>query len=355
MNVTFLIGNGFDINCGLSCSYQDIYNGYVNKSSGDTASISAFKEDILKKPETWAAFEAAMNQYLNNFRTEEEFLSVIRDFKKFMIEHLKREEALFLARLKGIENGYGNRITGEMRESLNSFYEGISHNVSNQIRKMINESGIRHQIICFNYTQVSDALFRRSLSNPNIIHIHGILDDGPVLGMDNEGQLSKELPFETTNRFKREFIKPFFNQVYDSDRVRDAIAAINTSDVICVYGMSLGESDLTWKNSILDWLQTGVRHLFIYDYHYTKMDIQNAHIRLDIEEEAKEDFFKKNSIGILNRPLIRSKLHIRVGRNIFNINDVLQKVEKEQQNAKEKEKIMLEKLHAKSMGSMQGA
>lgn len=354
MVITFLIGNGFDINCGLKCSYQDIYKGYIKDKDGESPEITAFKNDILRKPENWADFESAMNRYLPNFQSEDEFLRVIRDFKEYMIEHLKGEEALFLTRLKRIENGNSYKITNEMNESLNSFYEGISHNVSNKIRAKINESGYQVRFICFNYTQLADVLFKRCVNNPNVIHIHGVLNDGPVLGMDNEEQLSKEIPFETTNRFKREFIKPYFNQVYDNDRVQDAINAINASDVICVYGMSLGESDITWRDSIITWLQGGDRDLFIYDYDYSRLSVTNAHIRMDYEEEAKVIFFKRNNIGILNVPLLRNKLHIRVGQNIFNIHDVMQNVEKEIAEKEKRNKEKEESARQRSTGSMLG-
>ena len=73
MRVTFLIGNGFDINCGMKCTYQDIYKGYVENRSGEPEIIRAFKDDILQKPQTWADFEEAMNLYLSRFKSEDEW------------------------------------------------------------------------------------------------------------------------------------------------------------------------------------------------------------------------------------------------------------------------------------------
>lgn len=35
MNVTFLLGNGFDLNLGLSTSYKDFYSYYTKKEPND--------------------------------------------------------------------------------------------------------------------------------------------------------------------------------------------------------------------------------------------------------------------------------------------------------------------------------
>lgn len=33
MNITFLIGNGFDLNCGLKSKYSDVYDQYCSTQS----------------------------------------------------------------------------------------------------------------------------------------------------------------------------------------------------------------------------------------------------------------------------------------------------------------------------------
>lgn len=37
MNVTFLVGNGFDISAGLKTSYRDFYTWYLSQSTDDPA------------------------------------------------------------------------------------------------------------------------------------------------------------------------------------------------------------------------------------------------------------------------------------------------------------------------------
>lgn len=41
----FLIGNGFDVNCGMKTRYTDVYNGYVKEETA-TKNLQRFKETI---------------------------------------------------------------------------------------------------------------------------------------------------------------------------------------------------------------------------------------------------------------------------------------------------------------------
>ena len=45
-NVLFLIGNGFDLNCGLKSRYIDAYNYYCSKTSNNSEVIKKFKKEL---------------------------------------------------------------------------------------------------------------------------------------------------------------------------------------------------------------------------------------------------------------------------------------------------------------------
>ena len=46
--ITWIIGNGFDINIGLKTRYTDFYKVYTIVRPGDNAVIQRFKKEILK-------------------------------------------------------------------------------------------------------------------------------------------------------------------------------------------------------------------------------------------------------------------------------------------------------------------
>ena len=94
MNTLFLIGNGFDLNCGMRTAYKDIYPSYIAEHSSSNV-ISKFKQDISSNIETWSDFESAMARYAGNYDNENDFLECIYDFSAFATDYLTKQELKF--------------------------------------------------------------------------------------------------------------------------------------------------------------------------------------------------------------------------------------------------------------------
>ena len=46
MNVTFMIGNGFDLGIGLRTAYSDFYKVYCKTNSKDSPEVRKFKSEL---------------------------------------------------------------------------------------------------------------------------------------------------------------------------------------------------------------------------------------------------------------------------------------------------------------------
>ena len=68
MNITFMIGNGFDLHLGMKTRFTDMYEGYIQSPSEDIV-IQRFKEDLKESAgeryEKWSDFEIAMAAHAN--------------------------------------------------------------------------------------------------------------------------------------------------------------------------------------------------------------------------------------------------------------------------------------------------
>ena len=116
--------------------------------------------------------------------------------------------------------------------------------------------------------------------------------------------------------------------MFDKYRVESAMGMIEESDVICIYGMSLGESDRTWVNKIIEWLDSDeAHHLFYYDYTDESYNMWNRDQMLDMEDEKKERFMKKIIEPIEDITQIEEQIHIPIAYDIFNVKDMLTNVE----------------------------
>lgn len=355
MNITFLIGNGFDLNCGLKSSYSDMYEGYCEEKETDSEVIKKFKKLIKQNNyETWSCFEWAMAKNINMFKTENDFIECLIDFKRYLVTYLSEEKEKFLKKYNN--NSVRVEVYKEILNSISNFYKDITNNISNIInRQMSLSNNLNYTFISFNYTCILDEIFKPFTSpikkyNSKYINIHGSLNNNDIiLGIDNEKQLELK-SFNLSNDGKISFIKPIFNEQFDTNRVTDANNAILQSDIICVYGMSLGESDLTWKKLIIKWLDSCLsednKHLFIYDHKNCKQNIFFKDQQLIEERKTKEKFIiKKLKIEETNDKLRKyfNKIHMPF-KNIFNVKKIIETANSKNKNVANKLKEDIENI-----------
>lgn len=325
----FIIGNGFDINCGMKTKYIDSYKVYV-KNPSKTENIDKFKTEIkeyLKETVgenteeeniNWSDFEVAMSKYLIKCKDENEFIECLRDFKAFLSEYLKNEEEKFFNTTN--DRSIKEKIHEEMELSLKLFYKDINMNITNELSTSAYTSNKR--FISFNYTNVFDKLISNfSQYNIFVHHINGSFEDC-ALGMDNFDQIVASFPL--SNRIKRDFIKTAFNEEYDLRRISFAMDRIDEAKTICLFGVSLGESDISWRNNIVEWLKSSEsNHLFIYRHKYAKTQYSVVAERMEIEEEAKKQIFREWNMA--EDEELMNRIHIPIGKNIFNIGKIIEK------------------------------
>lgn len=309
-----IIGNGFDLNCGLKTRYKDVYPEY-SKSKSDSELISDFKKNINDNFENWSDFEMGMAEYACCLNSEDELIACVNDFNHFLNSYLMRIQHEFHASYEGLLTT--NSIIEKMNKSISSLGKEVTHDIDFMIDSRQANSVFNMGIISFNYTDTFEYIYSKAYFNFrhfDVLHIHGLLSDDPVLGVDNEGQLSVGYPI--TNTSKICFIKPYFNSVFDSRRVSTAKSLIGKSKTIFVYGASLSDSDLTWRNELLNWLQSDSKnHLFLYFYEYTTKQYLTKQDKINIEQNAKIKILNNWKVESIDEMIDR--IHVPIGVELF--------------------------------------
>lgn len=327
MNVTFIIGNGFDLHLGMKTSYKDMYDGYINSLNLDE-DIIRFKAELKKDAPTnytnWSDFEKAMGERANMFQSEAEFVKCIRDFKNYMISYLKKEQEKMMAKIEGLDNS--RSVPGVMKESLFNYYKSQTPNVCNTIESIIDGKPLKYvnnQFVSFNYTTILDSMVSDyyryiQMGKPGVIHIHGTLDNDVVLGVNDISGI--ECSFELTRKAKRAFVKPEFNIEFDKNRVKKAEEAIENSNVICCYGWSFGETDKNWVAKIKEWLLSSTKHhLFYFGRHKPEYSTYGWDEKMDAEDEHKIVIANKIFGNEIFDTEVLEQIHIPIGFDIFNL------------------------------------
>ena len=321
MKVTFLIGNGFDLACGMKTSYADVYEEYIKKPSA-TPIIEQFKKDLIKEKTkdnwgNWSDFEMGMAKYARNFSNEKDFIACIDDFKRFLKQHLQKEQKQFEENWAKINEVVKDDTYNYAYHCVSDFYLGASKKIEREINQK-KKQFTQNYFINFNYTKSLQIIFEQFFLNENFYHLHGSLETGDVtLGVDNEAQIKNG--FTLTKRSKRVFIKPFFNNEEDPQKVQELKRVIKQSDYICAFGLSFGASDVTWKDAVVEWLRSDTNHhLFLYDYNCSKIEIDDVAMKRNEEVDQKLVILTEKNFCQEEDPIF-DQIHIPIGKTLFDL------------------------------------
>lgn len=308
MTITFLVGNGFDISCGINTSYSDFCKWYVKQPS-TTEKIANFKDTINKdisqnipnELKTWADFEIGLGKYTENFskETASDFLDCHEDAHEKIIEYISEQINMHVS---------PKEISDEQKNALSTgiagFYQELSSCEKRDFGNIFSSDRANNTMInfvSFNYTYTLDETIsmlsvqpikqweysggKRTMSiAKSVVHPHGTLDNNPILGVDNESQFAnKELV--SVPQFKDIMVKNSTVNALGELWHEETEKLIQNSSIICIWGMSIGDSDTRWWKLIMEWLRkSGDRHVIIF-WHTAKV-INSSSPSKQIKEKA---------------------------------------------------------------------
>jgi len=284
-NITFLIGNGFDLNVGLKTRYIDFYKVYTEIKPNDNSIIQRFKKDILQSEahgwKDWKDFELGMGKRSKQFiggTPAEDFIECFDNFVVCFSKYLQTECA-------NVDwDCVGEDIHRTFNQSICEFYSFVRTVSQDDIKKVarIGTESTSRCILQFNYTDIFDKLLQKSdlwqqrdarwryMLGKNL-HVHGKMEGGyPTIGVDNEAQIENEV-IRNHHKTRDIFVKPNFLERLQSRNVNnniartDALEVINASYVICAFGVSIGETDQYWWKKIGEWLVRSNGLFIIFD------------------------------------------------------------------------------------------
>lgn len=344
MNVTFLVGNGFDLQMGLRSSFTDFERHYVDLPVDDPA-IIIFKGGIAGNIEKWSDFENKLGDFTAAFPVDEQdqFLHCLDDYTTELIKYLSSEEAKY--RYFCVE------IRREMRRSFRTFNEHVFSKVDRE-RNRVFKQHVEYRFISFNYTHVFDWYISNLAKNSkhlqsqyafrdnhyktilfsHVIHVHGELPGPVILGVDNTDQIRQEA-WATDERFKRKLIKPEISKRAGSSVGKEVESILHNSDIICIYGMSLGETDKKWWVEIGKWLLLKGKKLFIQVYTPLDSTIELTHQKaFELEDRIIDRFCDYSDFTPEERAIVESKITVLINPDMFNIRNIIKKLKSDEKD-----------------------
>jgi hypothetical protein len=292
VHVTFLLGNGFDIQAGLNTKYNDFYN-YLQKrgkeeesSLGDNIIFSDIQ--IAENEEKWSNFEMGLmeltkdcvpsNEASNIMWTDKKLADDKHEIEKYLGEYLNQVSTDFNVKINS------DKVITEFKRSFSEIFSILRPQRRDEIKGVlpINDStnAVWMNIIDFNYTSLfkdsyelldSDNIgeLKNVLSNNNkkiqikkrnYVKLHGDTTKDMNLGGNDDSQLGESMKESELGFY---FIKSDLDENIGYKKYKIAKNLINSSSLYCVLGMSLGETDKSWWENIANTMVKNTNKAFI--------------------------------------------------------------------------------------------
>ena len=333
MNITFLIGNGFDRNLGLKTSYSEFVEAY-KKTDAKTETLKNFHAYISENEELWSAAEEEMGKYTAEFETGAgaAFYECHKDFCEKLAEYLKNEvkRINFQDFTQEIEKAF-SKIN-----ALTKSFPPQERNVIEEIYKSRRNEDVVFNFIVYNYTDTLDqcvsvikkkaeVLGRHShgsITHPhavgNVRHVHGTVTKKMVFGVNDKSQIAKPEIFdcEYGDIFEDLLIKRQANLAYQENTDSETKKIIDSSQIIYIYGMSIGVTDAIWWARICAWLQgQNSRHLIVQKYGMPDRGLLEGDYRIE-ERKIRQSITRFSNLPDAQKRDIENRIHI-TGENLF--------------------------------------
>lgn len=326
MRITFMVGNGFDKRVGLRSGYDDFYKSLPDNTDNDI--INSIKADT----ELWSDMEETLGKYYSDeiAKNPERFIE-----QKHELEILL--ESYLLSEQKRVDYKKSDEIALEMRNSVFDFHKTLAAKDSGAIRNLIGSisGSLQYSFIVFNYTNVFDSCislmkskykeFSHRSNNGSlytdgidrVLHVHGKIDDGIVLGIDNVKQTQCQSLGES-ERVSDYLVKSRLNDIYGELRTEDARKIIDESIIVCIFGLSLGITDNMWWSQLLKLLEKNDKArlvVFTYNPAYRK----DIYSKRRSTEELMNRFAGISGFTEPTWDRIKGRIYIGVNPQLFNI------------------------------------
>lgn len=306
MNITYLIGNGFDIKLDLRNRYIDFYKSYVAvPSKSDTQVIKTFKaeindfikEEIHKEGEgiDWRDLEVALGKYTSKVPLEEFdklYFDIVEHLKTYLAEEyeyfdprLFKSEGFLVYLCNPISGFFTKEQEAELRNYMRSFsgddvIDVINFNYTPTIEQL---SGFEGQNL-----PIGKSVSGRTAQLRSIRHIHQSLTDEDILvGVNDKSQIENP-DYKKSQDICELLVKPSTNKVLGTGINAVCEDIIRNTNLFVLFGTSAGITDSKWWNLICERMLTATsnyaRMLF-----FVHLQDTNPHQRVRYGQLSRSD------------------------------------------------------------------
>lgn len=268
--MTVMVGNGFDLSAGLNTSTTRFMDFFSKNHASDEGAVGRLAGRIVKEgAREWADFEKKLGEYTSNLEFfEGNAVEAALDCK----EAIDVDLAAFIASEdKKVSDEFIEANSESAMASLAYWYSALQPLERQQILGHYStDLGLNVSIVTFNYTTLLPRLFNAfgtsehstpedswGVSFIRLIHLvqaHGALGREPICGVNDVSQIGSDA-LSKNEDIVSTFVKGEIQKLFGSVDDRRAEDIILGSNILIIFGLSLGETDMRWWETVVKLLK----------------------------------------------------------------------------------------------------
>lgn len=336
MNIVILFGNGLDLGVGLKTAYPDFYMYLMEraKSDSDLAENSIYK--ILDKDvknnnvNLWSDFECRLGTITEEFNDS---MKTQLDDDKIYIDQCLKD---YLKKENEKINTF--HIDGKisLQKAIPEICKCITPDNTDKVTSILSKHRSEAYslfAISFNYTDIvkkvfslaRDAIFHEKIAsypsgsgiylNPPF-YLHGNLLDGDmIIGVNDSSQI-KNSSYADDELVQNALIKSELQKQSGQQRIKQFKELIEQSNLICIYGLSIGASDKEYWRLIKERLLKDDSLLIIY-WHVEASKVAHIRLKTRVTNQVKNTFFRNSDANEEEIKIIGNKIVVEINHDIF--------------------------------------
>lgn len=336
--MTVMVGNGFDLSAGLKTSTTRFMDFFSKNHASDEGPVGRLAGCIEKEgAREWADFEKKLGEYTSNLEVyEEKAVEAALDCK----EAIDVDLAAFIASEdKKASDEFIEANSESVMSSLAYWYSALQPLERQQILGHYStDFGLNVSIVTFNYTTLLPRLFNAfgvnghavpedslgvsSVQLIRLVQAHGALGREPICGVNDVSQIGSDA-LSKNEDIVSTFVKGEIQKLFGSVDDRRAEDYILGSNILIIFGLSLGETDIRWWETVVKLLKKGDTHFVLIASTETESARRSPASFRRFSKELKEKLLTRGGANDDEKRLLSERIFIIPAGSIFRFKSLI--------------------------------
>ena len=338
--ITYLIGNGFDISAGLNTRYSDFYKYMISKYESGECSKNDILENIKNNSDLWSNLELGLGEYTQEIADDigklEKFFDEKFQIDTMLMKYLRIEQE----RIDWENNNSIQKVRNDFSKYIYNFYNLFTPVERDEILKICSNSNSVYKVISFNYTNVIKKCIDLISNKIELLYLHGSLEkNNAILGVNDSEQIKNDF-FKNSDEMLICMNKLEINNDIGEYTISKAKSILKNSDIICIYGMSIGDTDKYWWQEIINNLKEGLTEMVIIFSYIPDLNINNRVKHRRAKKDIQNQLLRYCSDDEQLVDELRSKIKVLCNSEMFKMNFILKDSDEFEKLLKENELVL---------------